>query len=123
MNKPLNRRQLKFCYELANMVVRDDGEEAALLRAYGEAGYAESSNPANARRLANDPRVKAKVAELHTAHYEKLGVTADLVREQIIKAAMPDLSQLYDEYSRIKHPTQMDPHLLDAMGVLRLRSP
>lgn len=102
------------------MQVTQEGEQTALLMAYHAAGYAESTNPANAYRLAHLPQVKARVQALQSEHYERVGITADLIREQLARIAMPDLGELYDDHGCIRHPTQMPPELLDAIQSIEM---
>jgi hypothetical protein len=85
-----NARHERFAREVAALT--------PLASAYGQAGFGGDSrwHPFNASKLANKPKVKARIDELRV-EFEKLSaISADYVRHQLLKMVEANLCDFYE---------------------------
>lgn len=107
--KRLNRRQERFCQEMAS------DPKMTMTTAYINAGYAEFSAGNHATRLYNMPEVQMRIYELNNGVIERLGVTKEMVLEQIVHIVMFDPAEMYDEDGNMMRLVDMPMHIRDVI--------
>jgi terminase small subunit-like protein len=118
-----NAQHEVFARELAELLLDyaihgRDGQARARLEAQKRAGFA--SNPANARRLANRPEVKARVTELYRDALEYRDVRVAVVVNRIDRIGRANIVDLFErnEHGRLvlKDLTALPRELTDAIA-------
>lgn len=96
-----NQRRERFAQAIARRVPR--------LEAMAEAGFAKPTEP-NARRLANEPAVKARVAEIMLQEAEQVGAHAGAILLEMCRIGYANLHDLMkrDEHGNVL--PQFDPN-------------
>lgn len=90
----LEPRQERFCREY---IIDLNGTQAAI-----RAGYAENSAQEQASRLLSNAMVKARVDELKLKRNDRLDIKADDVLREVLRLAMVDITQAFDENGNLK---------------------
>lgn len=105
--KPLEPKQLKFCYEY----VKDRNGTQAYVRA----GYAGKGARASASKLLTNPNVRHKINQLIAEQIDRIKLDTEFVIRELLKHATIDLADAYDENGELKDIKDMPEPLRKAI--------
>lgn len=84
--------------------------------AAARAGYSPRSASQRAHKLMRNPRVKKAVDAAKAAHARAAGISRERVLGELIKLALADVRELFDEAGRPRPERLMDEHAAAAIG-------
>jgi len=103
MSDKLNDKQEMFCKEYLI--------DLNQVQAYIRAGYKPKTADANASRLMDKAKIKARIAELKNARANKLEITADWVLRELAKIFNADLADIIDPEKNTLKPIHQWPEV------------